>query len=301
MRRLVFCSSFAALIAVLVLVRGSAEVYGQAVECVPGGNHVPIDLGTPDAQGVTREDRLGNAGEKHGFYFKVPNPSASFVYVGDQWYDLDLFLYARGRCGANGFETLFRTWSVRAERRSLQFVRPDEQIIDLPPGEYLLLVGHKFGEDPQFAADFRPERGFTIRVALNPPTCKGALDPPNESVPNPVNPAVTMEKRPDAALYQLAMILDPPNPGPFSLITFNAVVSPPYTDLYDFEWQLDGRPVPDNLTPTLQTPSSALGRTVNNEHKVRVVAKGIRQYPDPDQPHIPPPLAVECTFKLGTT
>jgi hypothetical protein len=189
---------------------------------------------------------------------------------------------------------------VRAERRTIQFVRPDEQIINLVPGDYTLIVGHKYAEDPQFARDFDPSKGFTVRVATQPPVCPGALDPQDEQVPNPTNPAVMMTRRPDSALYQLALIVDPPAPGPFSLISFNAVVSPPYTDLYDFSWTIDGKPVPDNATPTVMSPASALGAP-GSEHTVAVQARGARVYPDPDQPSIPPNLAVQCTFKLGTS
>ena len=34
------------------------------------------------------------------------------------------------------------------ERRVLQFVRPDEQIVPLDPGDYELIVGHKFWNKP---------------------------------------------------------------------------------------------------------------------------------------------------------
>jgi hypothetical protein len=293
-------AGLAGLIASLVV---SSEAHGQAPDCIQGGDHVPITFGSPDAQGITREDRLAGPAEKHGYYFTVPPQGGSaFIYVGDQWYDLDLFLFSRGRCGAGSWEVLARAWSVRAERRTLQFVRPDEQIIELAAGEHLLIVGHKYAEDPQFAADFNPERGFTIRVALNPAVCN--LDPPNVPAPNPFDPSLSMMKRPDDALYQLALIIEPQSPGLFSLMSFNAVVSPPYTDLFDFEWSLDGQPVPGVNIPTTQSPTQALPKGAAGEHSVRVVARGVREYPDPDQPHIPlngGTLSVQCTFRVGAS
>jgi len=281
----------------------TTEVRGQQPPaCIPGTEHVEMDFGAPDSNGVTRQDRLGSAGEKHGYFFNVPKLSSAFVYVVDQWYDLDLFLFRRGACAPGSWETLARAWSVNAERRTIQFVRPDEQIINLVPGEYLLIVGHKYAELPQFAADFDPNKGFTIRVATNPPVC--GLAPPDVNAPNPFNPAVSMLTRPPDALYQLGLSIEPPNPGPFSLMSFTAAVSPPYTDLFDFAWTLDGQPVPSGSVTNIQSPTQALPKGTVGEHKVAVTARGARVYPDPEQPSIPlngGTLTVECTFVVGST
>ena len=235
---------------------GAAQ--GQAFECLQGQSHQRIDLGTPDAEGVSKADRLASPGEKHGFYFSVPERSAASLYVGDQWFDLDLYLYMRGRCPQGSWERLVRTWSARTDRMVLQFVRPDEQIVNLDAGEYLLLVGHKYAEDPEYAADFDPSRGFTIRVALNPPYC--GLSPADVLEPNPQDRNTMMLRRPDEALYQVGLNFQPDGDelGPFALMTFNAFVSPPYTDLYDFSWELDGQALHDEGTPIVQRATADL-------------------------------------------
>jgi hypothetical protein len=296
-RHLLFLAS---VVPALVVTWPAAGVHSQTLECLQGQNHTPIDLGTPDAQGVTWPDTLSNPAEKHGFYFSVPAPSAASLYVGDQWFDLDLFLYMRGRCPEGSWEKLVRTWSARSERMVLQFVRPDEQIVNLDPGDYLLLVGHKYAEDPQYARDFDPSRGFTIRIALDHPYC--GLSPADVLAPNPVDPDVMILRRPDDALYQLGLSFEPDEQelGPFSLMTFNAFVSPPYTDLFDFKWEIDGQPIPGQITPIVQTATTDLVKTADGKHKVRVTAVGARDYPDAFLTHTPPTLAVECTFKLAS-
>ena len=110
-----------------------------------------------------------------------------------------------------------------------------------------------------------------------------------------------MLRRPDDALYQLGLNYQPDEEelSPFSLMTFNAFVSPPYTDLYDFAWELDGKPCRGETTPILQTATADLVKTADGIHRVRVTAIGAREYPHPTLSHIPPTLAVECTFKLG--
>jgi hypothetical protein len=298
-RRLLVLASLVAVVPGLLSVGPPGEAYGQALECLQGQSHIPIDLGTPNAQGAVYPDTLSSPAEKHGFYFSVPARSAASLYVGDQWFDLDMYLYVRGRCPQGSWEKLVRTWSARSERMVLQFERPDEQIINLDPGDYLLLVGHKYAEDPEYARDFDPSRGFTIRVALNPPYC--ALSPADVPEPNPLDPSVTMLRRPDDALYQLGLNFQPDEKelGPFSLMTFNAFVSPPYSDLYDFQWELDGVALAGQNTPIIQTATSDLGKTADGRHTIRVTAIGAREYPDPFLSHIPPTLSAACSFKVG--
>ena len=86
----------------------------------------------------------------------------------------------------------------------------------------------------------------------------------------------------------------------FSLLSFNAFLSPPYTDLYDFDWAVDGVSMPDAAGLTLQLPTAELPATVGRRHRARVTARGVREYPDPDPAfrQIPPTLSVECTFQL---
>ena len=114
--------------------------------------------------------------------------------MGDQWYDLDLYLYARGRCPEGSWNALVRAWSTGSDRRVLQFMRPDEQIVNLAAGDYLLLAQAKQGDDPRAPRDFDPDRGFTVRVALNSPYC--GLAPPDQPVPHPAFPTVVLEGGP---------------------------------------------------------------------------------------------------------
>src|SRR5690349_1266622 len=87
--------------------------YAQPLSCLPGGTYIPTDLGTPDAQGAVRTATMGAVTDKLGFTFKVPADSAASLYIGDQWFDLDLFLYVQGACPAGAWESLVRAWSVR--------------------------------------------------------------------------------------------------------------------------------------------------------------------------------------------
>ena len=113
-----------------------------------------------------------------------------------------------------------------------------------------------------------------------------------------------MMTRAPGALYQLGLSIEPQNPGPFSLMSFTAAVSPPYTDLFDFAWQLDGQPMPAGSVTNIMSPTQALPRGTVGEHTVRVTARGARPYPDPAQPSLPlngGTLSVECTFSVGST
>jgi hypothetical protein len=275
-----------------------AAANAQPLDCLQGQNHVRIDVGTPGEDGVSRADALSAPAEKHGYYFSVSERSAASLYVGDQLYDLDLYLYVRGRCPQGAWEKLVRTWSARTDTMVLQFVRPDEQIVNLDPGDYLLLVGHKYAEDPAFARDFNPSRGFTIRIALNPPYC--GLSPADVLEPNPLDRSIMMARRPDDALYQLGLDFEPDGEelGPFALMTFDAFVSPPYTDLYDFSWELDGAPVAGETGAILQRATADLPRSDDGVHTVRVTAVGAREYPHELLTHTPPTLSVACSFQV---
>ena len=274
--------------------------HAQVLGCMPDPDQTRIDLGLPTAGGANAQVAPANPSDSLGFHFTVAQPSAAALYIGDQWYDLDLYLYAKGRC-ATGWDQLIRAWSVRAERRVLQFMRPDEQIVNLPPGEYLLKAAYKAPEDP--AADpFDPSKPFTARVALHPPYC--GLSPEDDLVPNPAQPAIKVPKRPDDALYQLSLSIDPVNEKErvtFSLMTFIAVVSPPYGDLFDWEWVLDGQPVPDTNVGTYQIPVEGLPHTPGGQHTIQITARGVREYPDPWLTHVPPTLKLSCAFKVLTT
>lgn len=247
-------------------------------------------LGTPGADGSNLQERLDPVTDQMAVTFRVTTPRAAFIYVGDQWYDLDLALFSitRDQGLACWQTTGARARSERHQGRAIQLIRPDEQILELiEPGDYALMIGLAPG------AVYDPAHEFTVRVALTPPFC-GSLSPSN--VANPSYPNLVM--RADDAWYQLGITIDPPEDerGPFSLLTFSAFVSPPYLDLYEFDWAMDGAPVAGIIEPLIQEPVSHLPRPPHL-HRVSVTARGVRDYPDPDQPHRPPTLSAECTFR----
>jgi len=77
-----------------------------------------------------------------------------------------------------------------------------------------------------------------------------------------------------------------------------AYVLPPFGDLFSLEWSVDGRPLAAS-GPTAQSPAFELGAGRAGGHDVQVVARGIRAYPDPDQPEIPPTLSVGCPVTIS--
>jgi hypothetical protein len=290
---------FLAVALAVATVPGAAPLAGaQGLGCIPDPDQTRIEMGTPNGQGNSQHIDFPDPSGSVGFHFTTTTPTASLLYIGDEWYDLSLFLYVRGTCkGTGGWERLIRAWSVRAEYRVIQFMRPNEQIVNLLPGEYLMVAQ----SDPASPQPFDPVKGFTARVATASAYC--ALDPVDELQPNPAAPAIMVPRRPDEALYQLGMSIDPPNEAdrvPFTLMSFGAFLSPPYTDLFDFTWTFDGQPLQlDPSTFLYQVPVEALPKTPGNQHTVTVTAIGARYYPDPLLTHLPPTLTVSCPFKVA--
>jgi hypothetical protein len=228
-------------------------------------------LGAPDAQGVTLRDTIVRSGQVRAYKFRVgPGPRAAHLYLGDLWYDIDLYLY-RDPPDEVEIARWFITRSAQTGARVIQFERPEIILHDLEPGTYTLFI--TAGDQ----RTFDPNRPFTVRLALGPPVCDTAGD--------------------TDTIYQLGLTFEPRRPTAFSLMSFNAFVSPPYTDLFDFEWQLDGRPMPQADRETLQVAAPDLPAT-RGDHRIRVTARGVREYPDPDPRFrtVPPTLTVECTF-----
>jgi hypothetical protein len=259
--------------------------------CGRGANVDTVELGAPGAEGITRQERLDSPEDEKAFRFIITEPSALYVYVGDQWYDLDLAVYSieLNRSIACWTTTGAKARSERSDRRVLQLVRPDEQIVTaVEPGVYTLLAGPdiQYALNPGALAGFDPAKAFTIRVAVTPLIC--GLAPPNVPHPraaeDPAYQGVTM--RADDALYQVAMNYEPLLPNPFQLMTFNVSASPPYNDLFDFQWFVNGRPVPGATDLTFQIPASEVA-AAGGQGQVSVSARGARVYPDPDQPHTP--------------
>jgi hypothetical protein len=267
------------------------RAHGQEAPTCIRISDVTADLGSPSQEGTTLQPKMDQQSDVRRYVFKLPQPGTAYVYVGDQWYDLDLGVYSISEDRAVGCWRVTKDEAIsqRAQSRLIQLIRPDERVIDqLTPGDYDLTV-----RASPYAADFDPARQFTVRVALGPPVCD--LSPPNDET-DPQYPQLKRRRGDDQNLYQLGLSYEPVLPGQFDLMSFNAFVSPPYTDLFDFEWLLDGQPVPDANSLTIQQPVTGLAKTADRAHTVRLTARGARQYPDPQLTHTPPTLSVECTF-----
>jgi hypothetical protein len=231
-------------------------------------------LGAPDAHGVTVTSALSRPGQVRAYKFRVgPLPSAAHLYLGDLWYDLNLVLY-RDPPDLAEIGRWFVARSAETGQRVLQFERPEVIVQSLDPGTYTLFVEAADGR----SAD--PNRPYTARLALGPPICASERDA--------------------GGLYQLALTYEPSRPTAASLISFNAFVAPPYTDLFDFDWAINGQTQRDADGATLQIAASDLPGAAG-EHRVRVTARGVREYPDPDPRfrHVPPTLSVECTLSTA--
>ena len=247
----------------------------------PDGAGGVCDLASPDAQGVTVRGAFDRVGQARVYRFQVADEARTVqIYVGDLWYQVAVSLW-RGAPDAevpvDGMTACSSARgclaeSHRSERRVLQFLQPRSIVERLEPGTYALVVAAS--EDP----GFDPNRGFTVRVALAPAACAIEGDARRE--------------------FQLGLIVQPAAPRRADLMTFSAFVSPPYTDLFDFEWTLDGEPVSGSSPELMQRAVTQLPATPDGQHVVRVTARGARAYPDPDQPAVPTSLSAECTFSI---
>jgi hypothetical protein len=287
----------AALLAALAFEPGTTPVaLGQAVPqtiCGATGAEEPKNIGMPDANGWTNDQEgLDDVLQVRRYRFRVSQPGTALVYVGDQWYNLNLGLFSLVSGNESCWSVEARGASTESDRRVLQFVRPDEREIEVAPGDYILTV--RAGD----AAGFDPARKFTVRVAVGPRVC--AIVPPNVPTEYP-----GMTAKPDNPnKFQVGVAFTPSEAelGPFALMSFNAYVSPPYTDLFDFAWELDGQPVAGVVDPTILKPYSELKKTPDGSHTVKLTAKGARQYTDPTDPryNFTPfdggSVSVTCTF-----
>jgi hypothetical protein len=272
--------ALASLVLLALLLRPGVAAWAQVV-CPEEHDRISNAclLGVPGQDGVVVQEALTAPGQTRTYTFRVTQPAAAHIYLGDQWYDIDLALVRDPPPGsvAPGEEIgrwYFVAEARTAERRVLQFVRPEIIVEQLSPDSYTLVVVAGDGRS------YDPARPYTLRVALTPPVCAAARDADNR--------------------YQLALTIDPAEPTPFSLLSFNAIISPPYSDLFDFDWWLDGVAVPEELRTTLQVAASELSLTHDGSHRVAVRARGVREYPDPEPQYrqVPPTLAIECTFRL---
>jgi hypothetical protein len=275
MTRFALLLTIAATAAVVALNPAPADVGGQALcEGEYDSFTTACFIGTPDSHGVTVTDVLRRPEHVRAFKFRVgPQTSAAHIYLGDLWYDVDLALW---RDPPNEIEMgrwLFVSDARTFQRRVAQFVRPEVVVQQLEPETYTLFVHAGDGRS------FDVNRRWTLRVALGPPVCATSRD--------------------SSELYQLGLTFQPTEPTAFSLMSFNAFVSPPYSDLFEFDWRIDGQSLGDGWRETVQVPVPDLSPRPGGAHRVEVTARGVREYPDPDPAfrHVPPTLSVACNFQ----
>src|SRR5438046_1881163 len=89
-----------ALVASVVAVEPHAagQALGQEVPqqiCGAQASDAPQAIGQPDANGWTSDqEALSNGGEVRRYRFSVKEKGTAYVYIGDQWYDLNLGLFS---------------------------------------------------------------------------------------------------------------------------------------------------------------------------------------------------------------
>jgi hypothetical protein len=248
----------------------------------PADGSVSCDLGSPDQEAVTVRSSFEAPGQVRAFRFPVGGGGGTAVlYVGDLWHEADAALWREG--GADGPAPWLRgscnpalgciAAARPSEGRVIQFVRPKALIEPLDPGAYVLTVAAPPVADPGFA------RGFTTYVAVQPRACAIRAD--------------------ESGRYSLGLAVQPGQPSRFDLLTFTAFVAPPFGDLFEFDWQVDGQRVAGPTRQIVQRGATELSGGPSDEHTVRVTARGARPYPDPAQPDIPPTIDLTCSFRVA--
>jgi hypothetical protein len=258
----------------------AADVHGQdGLQPLCGAPAVvpPQQIGTPGPDGwVSDQEALASPDEVRRYRFTVKDPGTAYVYVGDQWYDLNLGLFSIATNSDVGcWDVTTRGTSTESERRKVQFVRPDERAIAVEPGDYVLNARAATG------AGVDPSRPFTVRIAVGPRVC--ALVPANTQ--DPQYPALTNKPADNPDIFQIGVSIQPDEGklNQFALMSFNAYTSPPYTDLFDFTWELDGKVVPNETGATILKPYAELPKVPLGLHTVKLTAKGAREYKDPTE------------------
>lgn len=234
-------------------------------------------IGRPGQDGTTVKGFLNHEGDVDAYQFEVgPNASSVHITLADLWVDTDISLYETltGRLIA---QAKFIAESRRTGEAQSQMSAPEMIVERLEPTSYTTFI---------YSGDLKSadERGYTFRIALGPPIVPQA------------NIGGQDASKKDG--YQLSIAIEPEKPTQFSMVTINAFIDPSFTDLFDFQWEIDGQAVPDNNVPLLQFPATALGDKMIGRHTVKVTAIGAREYPDPDRPHIPPTLVATASFEV---
>jgi hypothetical protein len=276
------CLARAAAAAALVVLLLAVAQPGLASGPAAYPSRAVHDLGAPRADGVTMVDSLDSDAHVKAYAFRVDDGAgAVHVYLGDLWYDVDVLLWhapmlpndpAQWRTMPCDNAAGCMTGTPPSARRRIQFIQPKTLLVPVDPGSYALVVRPREQIEPSV---WRP---FTLRVAVTPPPC-----------------AVTGAHE---AGYLAALVTTPARPRRADLVTLTAYVLPPFEDLFDFEWSVDGRRLAAT-GPTAQLLAFELGAGGASGHQVQVVARGARSYPDPDQPEIPPTLSVGCPLMVG--
>jgi hypothetical protein len=259
--------------------QAAGDVHSQGVpQAICGGQSIepPRVIGQPDANGWTSsEESLKTGDAVRRYRFNVREKGTAYVYIGDQWYDLNLGLFSVNTGAEVGCWTVQpKATSDHSELHRLGFVRPDERAVEVEPGDYVLSA--RVGDN----AIVDPNRNFTVRVAVGPRVC--ALVPAN--IPDPEYPGLT-NKPDNPDLFQVGVSYQPDASelGPFTLMSFNAYLSPPFTDLFEFTWELDGQVVAGENGPTFLKPYADLPATPTGLHTVKLTAKGVNEYQDPTE------------------
>lgn len=223
-------------------------------------------LGQPNATGTAVEGLFHSPVDVDVYRFDVPGPGAqAHISLTDLWIEGSLRLYDVSR-GA------FIAESDRQGQAQGQLRAPEVIVIRLEAGSYAAFIAA--GPDDWERAEAYT---YTLRVALGPRAAAPAGAAPYPS---------------SAQGYQLTLSIEPSDPGPFSLMTFTATIVPPYTDLFDFSWSVDGQAFGDNAAVV------QLGRPSSGAHTVLVIAQGARYYPDRTYPELPPTLGASGAFSV---
>lgn len=270
-RPAIFRAIGAVAISVLVVLSSALAGPGRAANAATS-NTAPAsqNLGPIGYDGVVLNDAVF-AGEQRTYNFEVgPGPGSVQVYLGDLWYDVDVGLFRGGEapgqwsggCGAGCIVGV-----GPSAMRVVQFLQPKVFVQTVDQGRYTLLVRPRTGS----SGGSQP---YTLRIAVTLPVCG--------------------ETGKEGG-YMLSLASNPTRPRRLDLVTLTAYVLPPFTDLFEFDWSIDGRGLGTG-GQIFRAPGFDLTGNRPGEHQVTVTARGVRAYPDPDQPAVPPTLTLTCSI-----